>query len=282
MKLPARIAELATKRSTRILALAGGKSHLSLTLWIPSRLPSRNTVTSDQFVVLYLLSGSGIYEDADGNQLKLSPGVFLQRLPDKPHVITRHADEPWLELAIRIRGPLFDNLVALDVIHPERLALYPGVDGVMFSRIETLANLFQSIPDWDTGHLLLELQHLFIDVYSRECASARDRELFDRIQEAARLLQESPGRPLSMPEVADAVGLGYHQFRKAFTENIGMAPKEYRLRRRVERAQELILEGRFSLDAIADELGYHDLAAFGKQFKRIAGLSPGAFRRNWS
>ena len=84
-----------------------------------------------------------------------------------------------------------------------------------------------------------------------------------------------------MPEVAREVGLGYHHFRKVFSESVGMSPKEYRVSCRIERSQELILEGKLELTEISDVLGYTDQAAFAKQFKRVTGMTPGAYRTSW-
>jgi AraC family transcriptional regulator len=51
------------------------------------------------------------------------------------------------------------------------------------------------------------------------------------------------------------------------------------MRRRVERAQGLMLRSDVSLAQIAIDCGFADQAHFNKSFRRILGESPGAWRR---
>ena len=54
---------------------------------------------------------------------------------------------------------------------------------------------------------------------------------------------------------------------------------EYARHYRVAKACELLAQGDFPLKEIADRLAFPDLPTFSKLFRKIAGMSPGAFRK---
>jgi transcriptional regulator GlxA family with amidase domain len=70
----------------------------------------------------------------------------------------------------------------------------------------------------------------------------------------------------------------FHFFR-AFRGTFGETPHGYLMRRRVERAQGLLLTTNAPLGEIATECGCSDQAHFTKLFHRFVGESPGAWRR---
>ena len=60
---------------------------------------------------------------------------------------------------------------------------------------------------------------------------------------------------------------------------MGVSPGDYRIRRRIDRAQRLLMDPERQIKDIAAELGYPGPAAFSAQFNRFAGYSPNLFRR---
>jgi AraC family transcriptional activator of mtrCDE len=47
----------------------------------------------------------------------------------------------------------------------------------------------------------------------------------------------------------------------------------------MQKARGLLAETRLSTAAVAEKVGYRSESAFGKAFKKITGIGPGAFRR---
>jgi len=77
-----------------------------------------------------------------------------------------------------------------------------------------------------------------------------------------------------MPGIAESVGMGYANFRRAFTEYFGMSPIQYQIRTRVEEARRLLHTGRRTIKEVSEMLGYADQYTFSKQFKKYAGVTP--------
>ena len=86
-------------------------------------------------------------------------------------------------------------------------------------------------------------------------------------------------RPIRNDELATLVRLNASHFGRAFRNSFGEPPHEYVIRRRVERAQGLMLSTEASLSDIALECGLADQSHLTRLFRRIVGESPRAWRR---
>lgn len=87
------------------------------------------------------------------------------------------------------------------------------------------------------------------------------------------------GTGISTEDLAKIARLSPCHFSRAFRESFGDSPHKYVMRRRVERAQGLMLSTGLSLGQIAVECGLADQAHLCKLFLKIAGESPGVWRR---
>lgn len=86
-------------------------------------------------------------------------------------------------------------------------------------------------------------------------------------------------RPIRNEDLATLVRLNPSHFGRAFRNSFGEPPHEYVIRRRVERAQGLMLSTDASLSEIALDCGLADQSHLTRLFRRIAGESPRAWRR---
>ena len=87
------------------------------------------------------------------------------------------------------------------------------------------------------------------------------------------------GAPMTTAELANLVRLSRFHFCRAFRRSFNDSPHVYLMRRRVERAQGLMLTTTTPLAQIAVSCGLADQAHFTRLFRRFAGESPRAWRR---
>jgi AraC family transcriptional regulator len=80
-------------------------------------------------------------------------------------------------------------------------------------------------------------------------------------------------------DLAAIIRLSTTHFNVAFRNSVGESPHGYLIRRRVERAQGLMLSTDRSLSDIAAECGLADQAHLTRLFRRMVGESPAAWRR---
>jgi AraC family transcriptional regulator len=84
---------------------------------------------------------------------------------------------------------------------------------------------------------------------------------------------------IRLEELARLARLSHSHFCRAFKESVGYPAHAFVMRRRVERAQGLMLTTAESLSQIAAQCGMADQAHFCKLFRRLVGESPNAWRR---
>jgi AraC-like DNA-binding protein len=83
----------------------------------------------------------------------------------------------------------------------------------------------------------------------------------------------------SVSDLARECRLSASHFARAFRQSTGMAPHRWIMKRRIERAKKLLLEGELDLVQIALACGFFDQSHFIRNFGRSEGHSPGKWRR---
>jgi transcriptional regulator GlxA family with amidase domain len=100
-----------------------------------------------------------------------------------------------------------------------------------------------------------------------------------QIRKVTSHVEANLDRPIRNEELATLVRLNPSHFGRAFRNSLGEPPHEYVIRRRVERAQGLMLSTDASLSDIALDCGLADQSHLTRLFRRIVGESPRAWRR---
>jgi transcriptional regulator of acetoin/glycerol metabolism/AraC-like DNA-binding protein len=78
--------------------------------------------------------------------------------------------------------------------------------------------------------------------------------------------------------LAALAGLSVHHFARAFRQSVGEPPHGYILRRRIERAREMLVQTDQPLSEIALAVGFSDHSHFARHFRRQMGVTPSAAR----
>ncbi|MEK4663821.1 AraC family transcriptional regulator [Priestia sp. FSL H7-0729] len=84
---------------------------------------------------------------------------------------------------------------------------------------------------------------------------------------------------LSLHELAQYAAVSPAHFSRAFKRYTGMTLTDYALARRVIMAKEHLVQGDETMAAVADACGFDSLPHFYRQFKKLTGTTPAAYRR---
>jgi AraC family transcriptional regulator len=101
-----------------------------------------------------------------------------------------------------------------------------------------------------------------------------------RLKRAIDYVEAHLDKPVSLADVASSAGLTRMHFAAQFRAATGLRPHEYLLRRRIERAQEMLVGTGMSLVDVALSVGFQTQAHFTSVFKRYAGQPPRAWRES--
>ena len=123
----------------------------------------------------------------------------------------------------------------------------------------------------------IELNNLLVSfllhiIHSGE--KKQTRVYSERITEIIQYIDDNLFDTLDLEDLADKCNLSVSRFKHLFKEETGIPPAEYIIRKKVEKAQELIEKQEQSIKDIAYDLGFSSPAYFSTVFKQYNGYSP--------
>lgn len=122
---------------------------------------------------------------------------------------------------------------------------------------------FQSVPD--AGLELLP------DVEARDVPY--------RLREAILHIEERLTERITLSSLAEQARMSKYHFARYFRKCTGISPMKYVNLIRIDRARVLLARDDLTSTEIAHQVGYDDLGAFIRNFKKITGSTPGEIRK---
>lgn len=102
------------------------------------------------------------------------------------------------------------------------------------------------------------------------------------VASAEHWIKERVRRPFGLSELARAMAVSQRTLIRRFNRALRMTPTEYAHSVRVEVAKGLLETSTLAIERIADRVGYSDVAAFRRIFKREAGILPSEYRERFA
>jgi AraC family transcriptional regulator len=84
---------------------------------------------------------------------------------------------------------------------------------------------------------------------------------------------------LSLAELAAIAQMSPTYFASLFKQSTGLAPHQYVIHRRIERAKQLLLQSELSIAQIANRVGFANSGHFNRHFKKLVGVTPKTIRQ---
>ncbi len=131
-----------------------------------------------------------------------------------------------------------------------------------------------------TAHLATMLDRLVLKLREPTRAAAQGGLTLGQTVRAEAFLAAHFAEDVTLNDVAAQCGLSPAHFARAFTQTTGMLPNEWLLRYRIDEAKVMMLETSSNIADIAKACGFTDKSHFTRVFMRVAGLNPGAWRRD--
>lgn len=235
----------------------------------------------DSFCVPVIQAGAQSYRYR-GAQCVAGVGCITAINPGEVHTCERATENGWAYRAFYPSIAWMQQLASDIAGHPVDVPWLP--DGAI-EDMEVAARLAQA-------HLLLEtgtdplaaetaLTTAFALLLSRHARSRPQAQALH--SDAARLavlqakLAEELAEPVTLTELATAVGLSPFHVTRLFSRSLGMPPHAWRNQLRLNRAQGLLRQGMSVTDAAA-ATGFTDQSHFTRHFKRAYGAAPGRWQ----
>lgn len=99
------------------------------------------------------------------------------------------------------------------------------------------------------------------------------------LEHALQFIQFNYNRNIQVADIANYIGITRSYLFNIFKQNLNMAPKEYLLHCRMDKAKQLLVESSDTISDIAQYIGYNDPFTFSRMFHNMTGMSPSEYRR---
>ncbi|TWU60707.1 Arabinose operon regulatory protein [Rubripirellula tenax] len=152
----------------------------------------------------------------------------------------------------------------------EQVWLVPSGDGKLSTFIST------KIPLRDKSGAVIGIAGVMYSTDNNDASTGQP----DPIGRATTLIARRYGGPLSVAEIAKAVGLSSSQLNRRFRTKFQIPPSEYLQRVRIHQASRLLTETDAPISEVALDTGFFDQAHLTRTFRRWMGMTPTEFRRS--
>lgn len=236
-----------------------------------------------EYQLIYITRGGGLYE-SDGCREEITEGTIILLRPGERHRYRPHAHSGWDESWVGFRGNMVDEIVSGSPRMPEHAVFHVGIN-------DTILHLFSDINRFSKGGkpgyqpvisgAVLYLLGLIYAESRRDNFPAADMEQI-MVDRACALFRERANDKFSPGQAAGELQVSYSLFRKAFKKHTGMAPGQYQIGLRIQRAKDLLADPHKRIKEIAYELNMDSPLYFCRLFKNRVGMTPVEYRgRLW-
>lgn len=227
----------------------------------------------DNYWLIYLKTGSGIYM-VNGQTYRLHKGDIFLAFPNRRICYKADPGSIWSIYWISIACENFEkylHLMNIDeqnpILRSESAAELENTFEALLTEIpsETLQSKFRSVS----------LVYKLLANLTISTLTAKRR---DYIDEAIFFMTNNYDRPITTAQIAACVSLERSYFTRLFKKRTGMAPGDWLLNYRLEKAAVLLRNTDLKIKEIALSVGFEDPLYFTRRFSRLFGVSPTVWR----
>jgi len=214
------------------------------------------------WLIHFVVSGFGVFK-IDNNEYRLSPGEMFIIPPYIETYYKADIQNPWNYIWI---GFTSDSELTKSLPHilklPEASEIFNTMKECEDYTIGRSA--FLSARLWDLFALILGKKHICNDY----------------VKTALDCIHSEYMTGITVEEIAKKLNIDRTYFYTLFKKKIGISPKQYLLKHRMNTAASLLKNQNIPVSVVACSVGYNDIFTFSKMFKKHFGLSPTEYNKS--
>jgi AraC-like DNA-binding protein len=235
----------------------------------------------DEYQLIYIPIGNGLFESASCKQQRIKGGTILFLFPGEWHRFKPDPQTGWDEFWVGFKGIIIENIVQQQFLLRKSAVLEIGLSETI---IQLFTNIIEITKEERTGYQPLVsgiVMHLLGEIHSLTKQHFYvGEDITESIIKKARIIfRTNIDQDIDMEEVAKELCVSYAWFRKAFKTYTGIAPHQYLLQLKIEKAKMLLFNRSKSIKEIAFSLNFDSAFYFSKLFKEKVGVSPKEYRK---
>jgi AraC-like DNA-binding protein len=233
----------------------------------------------DYFVLDYAESGRLLMQIDNGKIMRIKGPVVFLTFPGPFFRFGRHKG-CWDHRFISFKGQLADHFMQTGLF-PTRTPVIPIRDPQRFNNAFDELLKYMNKQKYGVKRAAHMLEGLLLQLH--EQPAAKEKLYTDpRIGQVIEKIESNPERDWNFKQLAAKCALSYPHFRRLFTSATGMAPGNFLISKRMEKAGKLLQQpAPPTLQETASLTGYEDIYYFNKSFSKFHGIPPGRYRDNF-
>lgn len=228
-------------------------------------------------VLGYVVEGSGTIE-GENETLHVTAGDSYIFREGEIHKCYSDSKEPWVCIWVEVSGKIVEPV--LDAYGLVRSMCFEGIG--IGDYIKQIHNTMAALSNED---LMMEQ---CCDTFIKMCQYIRrqmtvEPKKHDSMQDIVALksyMDTHLSERFTSEKCSQILSLSVSQTIRKFRAAYGVPPCEYVNRRRIEIAKQLLEDSAYSVQEIAEHIGFQDPYYFSKYFKKRCGKSPNEYRRD--
>ena len=167
--------------------------------------------------------------------------------------------------------PIVTNMVESIYARLERMGVEPGFCGSKEAIFVRLGAVNREDLFAETGGMLIE--------FCNSLSAKKEGNKEAIVERAKQYIEKNLAGSLTVDDIARGVFLSVSYFSRCFKAATGENVIDHIIKRRMEKAIELIRENRLPISQIAETVGYADVKYFQRAFKKFSGYTVKEYRR---
>jgi len=235
----------------------------------------------DEYQIIYIPFGNGVFESAGRELQQIKEGTIIFLFPGEWHRFKPAAEKGWDEFWVGFKGMFIENIMRQHFLSKKNAVHEIGLSEKI---IHLFTDIIEITKEERTGYQPLVsgiVMHLLGEIHSltKQQFYAGEEGTESIINKARIIFRTNIDQGINIEKVAEELCVSYAWFRKAFKTYTGIAPHQYLIQLKIEKAKMLLTDCSRSIKEIAFSLNFESPFYFSRLFKEKTGFSPDVYRK---
>ena len=241
--------------------------------------------------IIMTLKG-GYHMECNGRHFDLDEGDIIFIAPAVLHHLYAEEGE---RLIFQADTTLFNSVrdfeYYMSMLHPA-LLITPGSFPTLHEKLRDLmlsiqAEYFANAPMREASiysmllqmFILISRESMVSNVTFSDVKQSKQQEYLEKFTSICDYINNHCTEDLNLEEVADLAGFSKFHFSRLFKDFTGSTFYKYVNMRRINAAEQLLLDPQINVTEVAVRSGFNSVSAFMRMFKQIKGCTPTEFKK---
>jgi len=234
--------------------------------------------------IVLIVKGSQVYTVEGNNYIVRSGEVFIT-FPNEPHSTAGYPEDKSLLYYLIINlEKLKDDFIGYDgkegrlivqSLNRMKRRVFKGFECLKPMLDKAITAYYSDYPYKSTI-----IRNLISDFVINVIESERVNETLDNsgMQKVLDYIEQNICEDISVSMLAEIAGLSEARFKINFRRQVGIPPREYVLRRKIDAAKDMLKNSDITITELAHEMSFSSSQYFSTVFKRFTLMSPKEYR----